>query len=62
MKEELILAASVAVIALLLYGVWLVMPENFLYALTGYIAVLAFGISLALAGATSQEEKHVERR
>ena len=55
MNEKLVLAASAVVNVLALCGVWLTAPEKFLLVLTGYTAILVFGLILALAG--SQEEK-----
>jgi hypothetical protein len=62
MNEKLVLAALAVLNVLALYWVWLMMPEKFLLVLTGYLAILIFGVGLALAGSQEYEERRQEER
>ncbi len=55
MVEKLIQAVLVAVIALILYGIWLLWPEKFPIMLVGFLTIYIFG--MLLENARSQEEK-----
>jgi hypothetical protein len=62
MNEKLVLAASAVLNVLALYGVWLMMPEEFLLVLTGYLKILIFGVVPALAGSQENEVRRETRR
>jgi len=58
--ERLIEVAALVVIALVLYGTWLLWPDKVLILLLGFLHIFIF--SLLMEAADSQKKEHREER